>query len=99
MKKQDKPRMDLIPARALLEVGKVLSHGVGKYPEDPTSIGRDLNKEFAALQRHAWRWKSGQKIDHDSGLNAMAHVAARALIALEQEIKNAVHSTGKKKRV
>jgi hypothetical protein len=52
------------------------------------SIKRNIDEEFAAMQRHAWRWKSGQKIDKDSKISALAHVAARALIALEQEIKN-----------
>ena len=80
--------MDLIPPNALIEIGKVFGHGTEKHPEDPMSVERDLKEEFAAMQRHAWRWKSGQKIDKDSKINALAHVAARAMIALEQELKN-----------
>jgi len=82
-----KSRIDLIPARALLEVGLVLAHGTKKHPEEPMSVKRDVNKEFGAMQRHAWKWKNGEKFDSDSNLHHLAHSAARALIALEQELK------------
>ncbi len=87
-KKSMKSRMDLIPARALIEVGLVFAHGAKKHPEDPMSAKRELKKEFAAMQRHAWKWKAGVKKDADSKLHSLAHVAARALIALEWELRN-----------
>lgn len=74
-----KPRPDLIPAVALLRVGAVMAHGVDKH------AGRTWtpDEHYAALMRHAWRWRAGETIDPDSGLPHVAMVAARALMLVD----------------
>lgn len=39
---------------------------------------RDLGHE-AAFFSHLWKWKRGDRIDHDSGVHPLVHLAWRAL--------------------
>lgn len=39
---------------------------------------RDLSHEVA-LFSHLWKWKRGDRIDHDSGAHPLVHLAWRAL--------------------
>ena len=56
----DKLRYDLIPALALAEVVKVLTHGAKKYGDENWRNVPDSKKRyFAATQRHQWQWKQG----------------------------------------
>lgn len=57
---EDKLRYDLIPALALAEVVKVLTHGAKKYGDDNWRNVQDSEKRyFAAAQRHQWQRKQG----------------------------------------
>ena len=89
---QGKMRYDLMPFDALDEVAKVLTYGVNKYPKPEenwrvNSKPEDIKRYTAALLRHFSANEQGSKLDPESGLPHMAHIATNALfiIALEKK--------------
>ena len=83
---QGKPRMSLLPPRAMLAVGEVLTHGAGLYGADNWRRVDDPSRYLDALMRHHYARMSGRKTDQDSGLSHLAHLAANALMLLELEL-------------
>jgi hypothetical protein len=84
---EGKPRWDLIPPDAMLEVVKVFSEGAKKYEDRNWEKGMKWNKHFAAMQRHLWKWESGISLDEESGLNHLAHAAFGCLALLAYELR------------
>lgn len=78
----DKPRMDLLPFDALLEVSKVLALGASKYGDDNWRLVEPVSRYEAALLRHLAAHKMGEVNDLESGLSHLAHVACNALFLL-----------------
>ena len=76
-----KPRMDLLPPEALLEVAKVLTYGAGKYADNNYRLGMKHSRIVAALLRHLMLYQMGHEID-ESGLPHLAHMACNALMLL-----------------
>ena len=80
-----KPRMDLLPGDALLEVAKAMSPGIGfpegHYPARNWEKGLFWGDLFGSLQRHSWVWFQGKDLN-DSGLPHLAHAAACILMLL-----------------
>jgi hypothetical protein len=75
-----------------IEVAEVLDHGAKKHAADLTeqSQGPDqerLNRHVAALIRHLHAFSEGQKLDPETGLRTAAHIAARALLACELDLR------------
>lgn len=83
---KEKLRMDWIPPKALMEVAKVFTKGSSQNRDSPILRETDKLDEWTAMQRHAWKWRDGETYDKDSKLNHLAHAAARALLALEEEL-------------
>lgn len=82
---KDKPRLELIPPQAMLEVGKVMAYGAKKYaPWNWTKI-EDEYRYVGAAMRHLYQ-RLLKTHDAESRLRHLAHAAASALIALELEI-------------
>jgi len=79
----DKPRTDLIPALAVLEVAKVMGHGAKKYAEFNWLGGLKSSRLVAAALRHLFLWLAGESLDKESGLSHLAHAACDCLMALE----------------
>lgn len=83
-----KPRVDLIPGHALLEVGRTMAYGFGKHG---TCTWRTAGTEQAKASTHvasASRHLAEYLGDPDateegSGLSVLAHCAAQLLIAIE----------------
>jgi hypothetical protein len=74
---QDKPRLELIPPKALLELGEVLGHGARKYGEDNwRKVENGPSRYYAAALRHLLAWRAGEKLDPESGLSHLAHALA-----------------------
>jgi hypothetical protein len=73
-----KARYDLLPPELLHETALVLDGGAQKYGENNWAQGADYSRYFAAMQRHAWQWWSGQNVDEESGMSHLAHVVACA---------------------
>lgn len=83
-----KPRLDLLPVNALIEVGHVLSHGAAKYGENSWKGVKPFASRYtAALLRHLFARMRGELIDSESGLPHLAHVACNALFLLSGELE------------
>lgn len=90
-KDSGKVRGPLVMApNACLEVAKVFGAGATKYP-DVDGVPNWLHyaeeteiTEYAwSLERHFMGWLCGHDIDSESGIHALAHVVADALMILE----------------
>lgn len=88
---QEKLDYSLLPARALEAVTAALTFGAAKHADDDftgNDTGRTPDGEFAAVLRHWQSWRMGKMTDIETGLHHLAHAAARALIALELELRD-----------
>lgn len=78
--------MGLVPPRALLAVGRVLTFGARKYDADnwrkvPNARARYVD---AAL-RHVLAFMMGERLDPESGEHHLAHAACCMLFVLDFE--------------
>ena len=78
-----KARYDLIPEECLQTVVEVLTHGAKKYGDENWRKCDDLNRYFAAAQRHIWAWKRGGETDEETGISHLAHAICN-LMFLEE---------------
>lgn len=69
-------RFDLIDARALFEMAKVLDSGAKKYGEDNWRL-IDVNDHLNHLLMHAYAYLSGDETDEH-----LSHILCRATFAL-----------------
>jgi hypothetical protein len=77
-----KPRMDLLPYDALVEIAKVLGFGANKYTPGNWAKGLDFSRLLAACERHLGEYKEGRDVDFESGINHIAHAACNLLFVL-----------------
>lgn len=82
----DKPKMVLVPQKALLEVSKVMTFGASKYGVHNYLGGMELNRLLSALYRHSNSLATGEDVDPESGLHHAAHMASNAMMILEMYI-------------
>lgn len=81
---QEKPRLDLIPPLAELQVAKVLTFGALKYSPDNWRKVEDAKQRYiAAALRHINAYRSGEMDDSESGINHIAHAITGLLFVLE----------------
>lgn len=85
---QGKPRMDLLPMDALVEVAKVLTFGAAKYGDHNWEKGIEVNRLRAAQLRHDAAVEMGEMIDPESGLLHTAHKTCDALMELAMRLRN-----------
>lgn len=71
-----KSRVDLIDPHFLLDLGDILSLGATKYGPDNWKNCEDAQRYYAATLRHLFQYKSGQKLDDESGKSHLLHAAA-----------------------
>jgi hypothetical protein len=82
----NKNRLDLLPTRAITEIGMVLTYGAQKYTAENWRAGMDYSRLTGAAMRHLFAWIQGEDKDPDSGLNHIAHCATNLLFLLEMII-------------
>lgn len=82
-----KPRVALIMSKAILEVAKVGTFGAEKYGDHNYRKGLKWSRLADATLRHFLAYLTGQRIDAESGLSHLAHVAWNVLTMLEFEIE------------
>ena len=76
-------------SNALWQVGEVGTFGANKYTDNGwQSVENGKYRYTDALLRHLFRYFNGEKIDDESGLPHLAHLAWNALAILELERKN-----------
>lgn len=81
---KEKLRYDLLPWKALNGLVKVLTFGAKKYsPEGWRSVPNATNRYEAALLRHLYALKRGERIDPDSGLRHIDHMVANVIFLSE----------------
>lgn len=79
-----KPRMTLVPPRALLAVAECMTHGAEKYPgNDFTQVENAYQRYDDAARRHMNAADRGELVDPDSELLHLAHAASNLLMQLE----------------
>lgn len=79
---KDKPRMDLLPPDALVDIAKVFTAGANKYSDRNWERGLDWGRIYGALQRHLNAFWSGEDIDDEWGYNHLAHAGCCMLMLL-----------------
>jgi hypothetical protein len=72
----EKPRMDLLDTKFLLDLAAVMGYGAIKYEANNWRRGMRHGRYFAAMMRHAWAYWGGEENDQESGLPHLAHAAA-----------------------
>lgn len=78
-------RFDLLPARPLTHIAEHYGKGAEKYADRNWEKGYEWSKSFAALQRHAWAFWSGETYDPETGSHHLAAVAFHAMAMMEWE--------------
>lgn len=79
---QGKPRTDLLPADALLEVSEVLAFGAEKYGDRNWETGFTYGRLTGAILRHTFAFMSGEDKDPESGKSHLAHATCACLMLL-----------------
>ena len=86
----NKPRMDLLPPKAILETAKGLSFGAQKYdPENWRLLDNLQSRYTAGALRHIFAHMDGEKDDPESNISHLAHALCCLLFKLEIELENA----------
>ena len=88
---QSKPRMELLPPDALIEIAKVMTFGSNnKYPSRNWELngGLPFSRLYASLQRHLNAFWSGQDYDEETNLPSLAHAGACMLMILAQFLRH-----------
>lgn len=86
-----KPRPTLVPVSLIRAVTAVREFGTAKYHDPENWRNVEAKRYRDALYRHWLSYLEGEKVDEESGLPHLWHIACNAafLIELEQEEKDA----------
>ena len=85
----EKPKMNLLPPKAILEVAKVLTFGAEKYGAENWKELEDLqNRYLAGALRHIFAHMDGEELDPETNLSHLAHALCCLLFKLEIELEN-----------
>lgn len=83
---QEKNRLDLIEPEFIESVGKVLTFGAQKYePNNWQGVEDAEDRYYAAAMRHLMAYRRGEKIDPESGLSHLEHLACNVMFLLHFE--------------
>lgn len=87
---KDKLMWDLLPIECAEEVVKVLTYGAKKYaPHNWQRVENAKERYYAALLRHLAAWRKGEKVDPESGLDHLSHVACNVCFLIYFDEKTA----------
>lgn len=77
---QGKNRLDLVEPEFIEGIGNTLTFGAEKYKENSWQNIEDAeNRYYAAAMRHLLAWRKGEKVDSESGLSHLEHVACNIM--------------------
>ena len=83
-----KPKMNLLPPKAIVEISKVLTFGAAKYDAENWRKLDDLqNRYTAGALRHIFAHMDGEKLDPETNLSHLAHAMCCLLFKLEIELE------------
>jgi len=84
----EKPKMHLLPPKAIKEVSKVLTFGADKYDEENWRKLEDLQNRYSSgALRHIFAHLDNSDLDEESGLSHLAHAICCLLFKLEIELE------------
>lgn len=83
-----KPRVSLLSSDAILEIAKVGTMGAEKYQDHNWRKGMKWSRLMDAAERHLLDYNKGERIDPESKLSHLAHVAWNFMALLEYELNN-----------
>lgn len=89
-----KPRADLLPPIALLQVARVFGYGACKYDDYNYRNGLGHERIYAAAQRHLLSWWSGEEYDPETGESHLAHAACSVLMLMDNRYGSHGESDG-----
>ena len=78
-----KPRIGLVPLRALWEVAKVMSYGAEKYDSFNWKGGIRYTRLIDAAFRHLIQFTEGEDVDPESSQKHLAHSVCCLMMLLE----------------
>ena len=78
-----KPRLELVPPRAMTAMGLVLGYGAAKYGEHNYLKGMAWGRLAGASMRHTFSWLMGEDKDPESGLPHLYHALASLAMLIE----------------
>lgn len=81
----EKPRMDLISSKALIELARVLTYGAKKYDSHNWRKGIAYSRIIAAIYRHLVAYNDGETYDKETGISHAAHAMCELMFLLEFE--------------
>ena len=86
-----KPKMNLLPPKAILEVAKVLTFGAEKYDAENWRKLDDLqNRYTAGALRHIFAHMDGEELDPETNLSHLAHALCCLLFKLEIKLEERI---------
>lgn len=84
---EDKIRFELIPAKAELELARVITYGAKKYGSRNWKLVDNYKERYlGACRRHLSAWMRGEILDEESGHYHLAHAICSLMIILEKEL-------------
>lgn len=86
-KGQKLARFDLLPVEPLFEVARLYGAGAEKYEDRNWELGVAWSLSFAALQRHAWLFWSGEQLDPETKRHHLSSVIFHAMALMEFDFK------------
>lgn len=82
-----KPKIGLVPLRAVWEIGKVMTFGAEKYDAHNWKGGIKYSRLIDAAMRHIIQFNEGEDLDPEgnggSGLHHLAHAGCCIMMLLE----------------
>lgn len=80
---QGKDRWDLLPWKEMEDVVKVITKGAEKYAENNWKlVDKAPARYFAATMRHLSSWKTGNRLDPETGISHLAHAVCDILFLM-----------------
>lgn len=72
----------LLPLGPVREVVRVLAFGAKNAADNWQSVENPLDRYYAALMRHVVAWRSGERMDPETGIHHLAHAATNVVFLL-----------------
>lgn len=92
--------MYLIPPKALLEVGKVLTFGAQKYAPDNWKYVEDAqNRYTSGTWRHILADMIGEEADEETEISHLAHAICCLMFKLELKLEEEIDGDRESERV
>lgn len=83
----EKPDYSLLPFAPIDDVVRVLTYGAKKYDRDNWRHVERYRYE-AAMMRHISSYMQGEKYDHETGINHLAHAMCSLIFLMEFDKKD-----------